>query len=111
MEFYSKEESAYLEAMLGDAKHFNDFISTPRSMYTVPKAILKCTDQHTLAIVFTDIFDKNRYEIWLLKNQQINGHPWREGADLFECSKAFDSVWLAISAAVSLMEKLSEEPS
>ena len=85
-----------------------DLVSSPKSVYAIPISIVSKPDIQILAIIFIDILQKNRYEIWFVDKTKMKTHPWRCGGTLIECSKEYETVEAATAAAKDRILKFSE---
>lgn len=89
-------------------RFYIDLISSPKSIFSIPAAVLTSKDTPFISIAFMDILNKNRYEIWFVEDLATIAHPWNRGGELLECSKEFPSIELAVSAARQKMKSILE---
>jgi hypothetical protein len=78
---------------------YEDIISSPKSIFSIPQLVLSGKDSPFLSLIFIDILNKNRYEIWFVEDRKTIKHPWNRGGLLVECSSEFPTVEAASKAA------------
>lgn len=84
---------------------YNELISSPKSLFSLPNTIMASKSAPIMALVFTDILGSNRYEIWLTEDKfNIEQHPMAVGGKFVECSKSFSTIEDAVNSAINHIE-------